>query len=141
MEESKEAKGVEEEISDEGSEGCEKIGPKVPEISSLESQQAQKPVEKSNIGPGKESHETAEDRTRLEGEECIEKDEQIKEVVSAANEAKEDITHEEDEDWSIPVEIPELETPEKDDKTENLATTKVSRKKFSFLQSPLLFPL
>lgn len=51
-------------------------------------------------------------------EECIEKDEQIEDVVSPANEATEEIVHEEDEDQSTLVEAPKQEPQDKESKTE-----------------------
>lgn len=130
MQERKEVQDVEEEISKDANAPCEKVGPEVPDISSWEAQQDWKPVEQSNVGLEKESHETAESGTRLEGEQCIEKDEQIEDVVSAPSDDTEDMTFEEDEGRSTPVEALKLEPSAKHSKRENLATSEVSSKIF-----------
>ncbi|KAK4760303.1 hypothetical protein SAY87_005196 [Trapa incisa] len=118
MEDVKDAK---KEISEDANNCREKIGSEVKEISSQESQPDEKPVEKSDIIPEKESHVTAEERPGIEEEGCIGKGEKIEEVESTSNEATKDIICKEDEDQGTPVEIPKLETPEKDGKKENLA--------------------
>ncbi|XP_031383133.1 uncharacterized protein LOC116197209 isoform X12 [Punica granatum] len=56
-------------------------------------------------------------------EDCIEKDKQVEDIVSAATEATEDTRHEEDEDRSAPVEAQKLDTLEKESETENADST------------------
>lgn len=113
----KEVKDVEKEIPEQTNTRYEKIGPEVPEICSWGSHQDQKPLEQSNIALNKGSQGTAETEPRFGDKECIEKDEQIEDEVSAANEATEDMPGEEDEDRSTLVESLKPEPPEKDIKT------------------------
>lgn len=108
-EEMKEVKNTEMEIQ-EANASCKKIDPEVPEINLREAQQDQKPREQSNNELKKGPQQTTATETRLEGEQYIEKDKQTEDKVPAANEATEDIAHEEDEVWRTPAESPEKDS-------------------------------